>query len=135
MKQARFLLTLDSSGALIVGIFVLLFYSLISNLTGWSESFTRIEGFANLLYGSYSGILLLLFRKGILNRVFVIILIIANTLWGLQCFVQVWRLQEEATYIGTAALLLEGIYLLTLAYLESRFVLPQCTPTHLEYLK
>ncbi|PJZ48944.1 hypothetical protein [Leptospira saintgironsiae] len=135
MKQARFFLTLDSSGALIVGIFVLLFYSLLSNLTGWSESFTRIEGFANLIYGSYSGILLLQFRKGILNRVFVLILIIANSLWGLQCFTQAWRLQEEATYIGTAALLLEGIYLLALAYLEARFVLPQCTPTHLEYRK
>ncbi|TGM95624.1 hypothetical protein [Leptospira dzoumogneensis] len=126
MKQARFLLTLDSSGALIVGVFILLFSSLVSNLTGWQESFTLIEGSANLIYGSYSGILLLLFRKGNLHRVFVFILIIANSLWGLQCFTQAWRLQESATYIGTALLLLEGIYLVALAYLEARFVLPQC---------
>ncbi|TGM12236.1 hypothetical protein EHQ81_14295 [Leptospira selangorensis] len=126
MKQARFILTLDSTGALIVGVFILLFSSLISNLNGWQESFTHIEGFANLVYGSYSGILLLLFRKKNLHRVFVFILIIANSLWGLQCFTQAWRLKEEATHIGTAVLLLEGIYLIVLAYLEAKFVLPQC---------
>lgn len=126
MKQARFILTLDSTGALIVGVFILLFSSLISNLTGWQESFTCMEGFVNLIYGSYSGILLLLFRRGPLHRTFILILIIANSLWGLQCFAQAWRLKGEATYIGNAVLLLEGIYLLVLAYLEAKFVLPQC---------
>ncbi|TGL28295.1 hypothetical protein EHQ52_18680 [Leptospira koniambonensis] len=126
MKQARFILTLDSSGALVVGAFIFLFSSFISTLNGWEESFTHMEGSANLIYGSYSGVLLLLFLKGNLTRVFVFILIIANSLWGLQCFAQAWRLQEEATYIGTSFLLLEGIYLLALAYLEARFVLPQC---------
>ncbi|MGJ4747692.1 hypothetical protein ACQV5M_15135 [Leptospira sp. SA-E8] len=126
MKQARFLLTLDSAGALIVGLFILLFFSIISNLTGWKESFTRMEGFANLIYGSYSGTLLLLFGRGQLRRIFVLALITANSLWGLQCFVQVWRLQEEATHFGIAVLLLEGIYLLVLAYFEAKFVLPQC---------
>ncbi|GBF38338.1 hypothetical protein [Leptospira johnsonii] len=125
MKQARFLLTLDSTGALIVGVFIFLFSSFISTLNGWDESFIHIEGFVNLIYGSYSGILLLLFRRGQLHRIFVLILIIANSLWGLQCFAQAWRLQEEATYIGTAVLLLEGIYLLILAFFEVRFVLPQ----------
>ncbi|WP_246839445.1 hypothetical protein [Leptospira licerasiae] len=43
MKQARFFLTLDSSGALIVGLFVLLFSSFLANLTGWTESFTSME--------------------------------------------------------------------------------------------
>lgn len=126
MKQARFILTLDSTGALVVGVFILLFSSLISNLTGWQESFTRMEGVVNLIYGSYSGILLLLFRRGNLHRIFVFILVTANSLWGLQCFTQVWRLKEEATYIGTATFILEGIYLLVLAYLEAKFVLPQC---------
>ncbi|PJZ77071.1 hypothetical protein [Leptospira neocaledonica] len=126
MKEARFILTLDSAGALIAGAFILLFSSIISNLTGWQESFTCIEGFVNLIYGSYSGILLLLFRKENLHRVFVFILIMANSLWGLQCLAQAWRLKEEATHIGTVVLLLEGIYLVALGYLEAKFVLPQC---------
>ncbi|EMJ97455.1 hypothetical protein LEP1GSC192_3369 [Leptospira sp. B5-022] len=83
-----------------------------------------MEGFANLVYGSYSGTLLLLFGRGQLRRIFIVVLIIANSFWGLQCFVQVWRLKEEATYLGTVALLLEGIYLLALAYFEAKFVLP-----------
>ncbi|MCR1792810.1 hypothetical protein [Leptospira sp. id769339] len=124
MKQARLFLTLDSAGAFVVGTIILLFSSLISNLAGWEESFTRMEGFANLVYGSYSGTLLLLFGRGQLRRIFIVVLIIANSFWGLQCFVQVWRLQEEATYLGTVALLLEGIYLLALAYFEAKFVLP-----------
>ncbi|EIE00776.1 hypothetical protein [Leptospira licerasiae] len=126
MKQARFFLTLDSSGALIVGLFVLLFSSFLANLTGWTESFTHMEGFANLIYGSYSGTLLLRLKKGNLQRVFVFILIIANSFWGLQCFAQAWRLKEDATSIGTAILLLEGVYLVALSYFEARFVLPQC---------
>ncbi|PKA16614.1 hypothetical protein [Leptospira haakeii] len=125
MKQARFILTLDSSGAFVVGVLIFLFSSFISTLNGWDKSFTHMEGFANLIYGSYSGTLLLFFRKGNLHRVFVFILITANSLWGLQCFAQAWRLKDEATHVGNSVLLLEGIYLVALAYFEAKFVLPQ----------
>lgn len=126
MKRALFILSLDSVGAFIVGIFVLLFSSLISTLNGWDENFTRFGGFTNLIYGSYSGILVLFFKKGQLRPIFVSILVLANSLWGLQCFAQVWRLHEDSTYIGTSYLLLEGAYVIALAYLEAKFVLPKC---------
>ena len=98
---------------------------LLSAWYGWPEGFTRFVGAVNISYGCYSGLLALrLHRKARLARWTVFILIAANTMWAAQCFTQVWWLGGDASYLGRAHLIFEGLFVGGLAYVETRIVLP-----------
>jgi hypothetical protein len=125
MRFARLLLTFDSLPALSAGCLTLLFSSFLAPLYGWTPEFVRYIALANIAYGCYSGILALSLRiKGVLPPWTVLLLAAANGLWALQCFAQAWRLRDAASWLGLGHLILEGIFVGGLAFLEARLVLP-----------
>lgn len=122
MKRSLVILGIDSAGGLLAGI-------IVSLTAGWLATVYRIDlelvqlmGLANLLYGSYSGVLCWLLRqRGSLPQAAVIVLILANSVWAGVCFSSVWW--TAASPFGDFHLLFEGAYVLVLAFLEARFVL------------
>ena len=125
MRRALAVLSFDSLAALVAGCCTILAAPLLSAWYGWPEGFTRFVGAVNISYGCYSGLLALrLHRKARLARWTVVILIAANTMWAAQCFTQVWWLGGDASYLGRAHLIFEGLFVGGLAYVETRIVLP-----------
>ncbi|MBL8021204.1 MAG: hypothetical protein JNM27_16160 [Leptospirales bacterium] len=126
MKRALALLSVDSIGGLLVGCLVMLLAPWLSDVYGWPIERVRIVGLANLSYGTYSGTLvLILWRNGGLRPWSVRLLVGANLAWGLGCFLQLlFWLPESTTVAGISILVLEGIYVAILGWLEAKYVLP-----------
>ena len=128
MKRALNILALDSIGGLLAGAVTVLAAPRLTDYYGWPEGQALCFGWVNLSYGCYSGTLALyLRRKARLSRWAVIALIAANGAWTLQCFTRAWLLWESASPLGIGQLLLEGLWVGALAYVEARFVLPCVT--------
>jgi hypothetical protein len=125
MNIPRLLLTFDSLAALSAGIITMSSIPFLAPLYGWTPEFARYIALVNLAYGCYSGTMALLLRtKGILLPWTVILLVTANGLWALQCFIQAWRLRDAASSLGLGLLVSEGLFVGGLAFFESRLVLP-----------
>ena len=125
MKRALVLLSFDSLAALVAGSVTLFSAPLLTVWFSWPEGFARFLALVNISYGCYSGILALRLRwKNQLSRWTVIILVAANSLWALNCFIQAWRLHGTASFLGLGHLVFEGFFVGGLAYLEARMVLP-----------
>ena len=128
MKSALKILFVDSLGGLVAGFCTIMLGPLLTVWYGWPAGFALFIGLVNISYGCFSGFLALrLYRKDRLSRGMVIILLLANSIWAGQCFTQVWWLHENASYLGLAHLLFEGLWVGGLAYLEARIVLPFVT--------
>jgi hypothetical protein len=127
MNRKRFILSLDSIGALLAGCLILALIPLIQTLYNWTPEFARFIGFANIGYGLFSGALALVFRKTLRVPLgLVAVLIAGNGIWAVQCFFQSWRIFEEVSYLGLGHLVFEGAYVGALAYIETKvFFLPR----------
>ena len=125
LKRAQIVLSVDSLGALVAGCTTILAAHILSAWYGWSGGFTLFVGLVNIGYGCYSGVLALHLRwKTRLSRWTIIVLIAANSIWAVQCFTQVGLLSGSASFFGLSHLLLEGLWVGGLAYLEARIALP-----------
>lgn len=128
MKTPIQLLALDSIGGLIAGTLTLLAAPLLTTWYAWPEGLALVVGWANLGYGCYSGCLALFFRREPrLHSWAITLLILANAGWALHCFTRAWLLQNSASYLGLGHLILEGLWVGGLAYLEARILLPYST--------
>ncbi len=123
-NKSFLLLSFDSLAGVSAGCLTLLSKSLLVNWYGWSPEFTRFVARVNIGYGCYSGFLALrLQNKNRLSRWMVLVLIAGNILWAINCFFQSWRLHGNSSRIGIGHLVFEGIFVGTLAWLESRILL------------
>ena len=80
-----------------------------------------------MLYGCFSGVLVLKSRRSQrVPLVGVILLIIANSVWAGQCFAQIWWLTQtgKPPILLLVHMGLEALFVLGLAFLEARDVLP-----------
>lgn len=126
MISAIKIIAIDSLAGILAGCFVVLLSPFLTSWYGWSESFTYYIGIVNICYGCYSGSLaLFLHKKLMIKRWLILFLIIANSLWAIQCLYQIWRLVETSTAWGQAHLLFEAVFVSVLAYIEMKVVLPQ----------
>ncbi|BDA77459.1 hypothetical protein LPTSP3_g03890 [Leptospira kobayashii] len=129
MKQPNNIILADSISAFIGGIVTLALSSLLSEWYHLSSALILFIGFVNILYGCYSGFISFRLLSGnYIKNEFVIILIIANSLWAGHCFTQVWYLQDISSIFGLLHLGLEGLYVIGLAYLEVKFLLSILNP-------
>ncbi|MEQ8350576.1 MAG: hypothetical protein RH862_03775 [Leptospiraceae bacterium] len=119
------IISADSLGGLIAGIATLLIYPLLADLHNWSEALVLFMAIVNIAYGCYSGILFLLYRKDPSSlEPMVITLIIANSAWAGFCFTQLWWIGSDSFWTGSGHLILEGIFVAALAFIEAMIVLP-----------
>lgn len=86
--------------------------------TGLPPALVLGMGLANLGYALYS---FTLARRPTRPRAALAVLIAANAAWGLLCLVLAALLWDQATVFGRAQLLLEGLFVGGLAYLEGRW--------------
>lgn len=125
MSKPINILSIDSLGGLMAGFLTLILSPLLAQWYGWTIEFVWFVGASNIVYGCFSGSVVLYSRQknSIPNRM-TIFLILANSLWAGQCFTQVWWLQDQASFFGIAHLILEGFYVGILAYWEAKVILP-----------
>ncbi|MES2933075.1 MAG: hypothetical protein V4805_06260 [Pseudomonadota bacterium] len=125
LKRMRFILAFDSVSGLTAGFLTWALIPVLQPLNQWTLEFARFIASANIGYGLFAGALFLLFRKGIrVSLGLLAALVVANSLWAVQCLVQVWRLQNEVSFFGLGHLVLEGAYVGLVAYFEARIFFP-----------
>ena len=98
-----------------MGTLTLIFSAWLSQLYGLPRELLIIFGLANLLYGCYS------FSLAVRNRRsmnLIMLLIIANALWAVICFILAVNYATTATIFGQIQLVGEGIFVGGLAWLE-----------------
>ena len=117
MSGCRNLLWVDSIGGLAVGAAMLALARPLSGLYGLGEGFLMLMGGANLAYGLYALTLAARRRR---PRVALYLLVGANGFWGVLCLRWVVVSWGEATWLGTAHLALEGLYVGGLGLVEWR---------------
>ncbi len=115
MHTAKSLLWIDCTGGLVVGALVLAFHPWLSVLYGLPVGLVIGMGAANLAYGSYS---FSLARRAVRPRALLRLLVTANIAWAVFCAVAAARLAQEASALGLAQLVLEGVYVGCLGLLE-----------------
>lgn len=118
MNLARWLLWIDCSGGLAVGLAVLLLRDWLSDWYGLPLHLVTLLGVANLAYGAYS---LTLATRTVRPMSLVKLLASANILWAAVCAVLAIRWAGEATLYGLGHLVLEGAYVGGLGALEWRW--------------
>ena len=112
------LLQVDSTGGLVVGILVLALSARLSELYRLPHWSLVVMGLANVAYGTYSG---LLARRTNRPLGMLVVLVIANALWGVGCLVVAARVADTASPFALAHLAGEGLYVGALAILEWRW--------------
>lgn len=124
--DAQRLLRFDSIAGLSAGVAVLL---LRHPLSAWEQipaPLLAVTGAANLLYGSYSGLLAYRASRGNpASRLALRTLVIANGGWAVFCLVLVAVTWSYSSWLGVAHLGGEGLFVGLLAYIESRVFLPR----------
>lgn len=115
----KHMLWIDGIGGLAVGILVLSVNPWLSELYRLPQAFIVFMGITNLAYGSYSTSLVI--RKS-RSKSHISILALANSAWGLLCFLFVTYFFENITLFGITTLVLEGIYVAGLGYLEWKWM-------------
>ena len=115
----------DCVGGLLVGFFVLLFAGTLSHWEGLPDGIILFSAAANLLYGSYSLFVTTRRRR---PRYLVAILSVANMCWMIPCVTIVVFYWNQITPTGIAHMMVEGVYVASLGFLEWR-MLDQLTTT------
>ena len=118
MDLRRQILWVDSCGALVAGIGVLLLCGWLSKRYVLPEDLLRLIGGANVGYGVYSLILASWARR---PRVSILVLVVANLVWAATCMRWAVAYSESASVFGLAHLGGEAVYVGTLACLEWRW--------------
>lgn len=118
MADRNRLLWIDSCGGLVVGVIVLAIGNLLADWHQLPYGLILVMGIANLVYGSYSFSLAVRQTR---PRVLIHLLILANLIWALICFllIAVWR--DSISFLGVLHLGGEGLYVGGLACLEWRW--------------
>jgi hypothetical protein len=123
--RARRVLWLDSAPAIVVGVGVLALDGLLAELYGFDASLVRFIGAANLGYGCYSGALAARATRGKAPaRRAIELLVLLNLAWAVVCALLLFRYARDASALGIAQLVLEGLYVTSLALAEWRIVRP-----------
>ncbi len=112
------LLWIDSRGGLFVGALVVPLAGVLSRVYAIPYHIVLVMGIANLAYGTYS---YLLERRAQRPRAMILALIAANAAWALLCAGAAIAFLGEATPLGLALLVFEGLYVGGLAALEFRY--------------
>jgi hypothetical protein len=128
MKRAITILSVDSLAGLAVGVLTLsLTPILIGPFFEWPIHYVLFIGGANILYGCYSGSLVLRYRRTKqVSAASAIVLIIANSAWAGQCLAQIgwlWH-QGEPPILLLVHMAAEAAFVTVLAFQEARHVLP-----------
>jgi hypothetical protein len=106
-------------------VLVLTLHSWLARLYGLSDSLVLGMGAANLAYGAYSSRLAVRMARGVPPSArSVDVLVAANGAWAVVCFALAFALSAQATTIGTAVLVFEGVFVGGLAFLERRHLRP-----------
>ncbi len=124
-RTARRILSFDSAAGLFVGGVVLGLSGFVSELYGLPISVVGFVGAANLIYGVYSGSLVLTAHtRGQLGRPWVTALVTANLVWSAVCGVLLVLHWSTLTPLGVLGLSFEALFVAGLAVVEFRRVRP-----------
>lgn len=125
LSRGRAVLRVDALAGLVVGVVVLLLHNTLALLYDFPSGLVLAVGAANVLYGGYSGTLLLRLRTGkaVSGRA-VDFLVLANAGWALVCLGLVVSFARQATPLGVVVLALEGLFVGGLAIVERRWLRP-----------
>ena len=118
MKLKKKLLWIDGLGALIAGSLTLLLNSWLSEWYQLPKELLIFIGLINLIYGTYSTSLAIHSKR---TKSQILLLVAANLTWALVCLILFSTFIKTASVYGLAHLLLEGLYVGGLAYLEWRW--------------
>lgn len=119
------ILMLDGGAAASAGLGVLVLRGFLSRLHGFPLPLVTFLGCVNLAYACYSGSLAWRAVRGRRpSRRAIDVLIAANLAWALVCVAMVVRMRPSATIFGLAHVVFEGAFVVSLAYLEARWVRP-----------
>jgi hypothetical protein len=124
------LLRLDSAAGLAVGTCVLLLAGFLSEWFQLPVNLLRITGAVNIAYGLYSGRLAIRAWRGLPpSRLSLKVLVVGNALWVPVCFTLALVTWPYASWLGSAHLIGEGIFVGVLAIVEANTFLRQGTRT------
>lgn len=119
MRLSKSLLWIDCTGGLLAGAFVLAASPWLSELYKLPLSLLIVSGAANVVYGSFS---FSLARRMTRPRALLLLLAGANMAWAVACVVAAGVLATQASVFGLAHLLLEGVYVGGLGFVEWKHV-------------
>ena len=119
LSDKQNILWLDCIGGLLVGVLILSFSNLISELDGLPLGIIRFVGFANLIYGSFS---IWVTTRSPRKMILVKILALANIAWLVVCITIVATYWNDISWFGTIHKLVEGIYVSSLGVIEWRWL-------------
>lgn len=105
----------DCTAGALVGSFVVLLHSWLADLYALPERFVLLMGIANLAYASYSFSLALRAQRPFL---LIAILVSGNIVWGALCLFWLTSYWGQASWLGAAQLLLEGVFVGGLGFIE-----------------
>jgi len=128
--RALTILRVDSGAGLSVGIIVLLFGEWLSNLYQLPGETVRLIGFANVLYGCYSGSIVVAASSGrSVSRAVINGLIVGNLAWAPVCAIVLLVHWSQVSAAGAIVLVGEALFVATLGALELRYVRPALVAT------
>jgi hypothetical protein len=111
------LLWIDGIAALTSGCIVLIFTSSLSGFFNIPQPLLRILAFISLGYAAYS---LSLAQRKVKPMPLLKLLVVANCAWAVVCLSVMLFYSNTATFYGTIYLILEALFVGTLAFLEWR---------------
>lgn len=124
-RRARAILRLDAGAGATMGLLVLALRAWLADLYGLPLVVVDLVGGANVGYACYSGALAVRAARGRApGRGAVIALVAANALWAPVCVALAALTWRSVTGFGLAHLALEALFVVWLAALEWRHVLP-----------
>ncbi len=109
------LLWIDGIAALTSGCMVLLFTPDLSNFFNLPQPLLKTLAFISLGYAAYS---LHLAQRKVKPIPLLKLLVFANCAWAVVCLSVMLFYNNTATFYGTAYLILEALFVATLAFLE-----------------
>ena len=119
LSPLRKLLWTDGIAALLSGLIVLTFNEKIAKLLSLPENLLTTMSIVSLVYSSFS---LYLAQAKSNTRGLLTILVVANSMYAIFCLVLILFLYRTTSVLGITYLILESLFVATLAALEWREV-------------
>ena len=118
MDFRRRLIWTDGSAAALAGVTVLLLSGWLSDLHRLPRALLLLIGVVNLVYASYS---LTLARRAQRGPALIVLLVLGSSVWAVLCLRWAFVFSDTASFFGLAHLVVEGLFVGGLAYLEWRW--------------
>jgi len=112
------ILWIDGTAALSAGVLSLVFAGLLADLYRLPQQLITFIGVVNLAYSAGSLTLAAQPRR---RLAYIVALASANGLWACVCVALAVRLRNEASALGLAVIIFEGVFVAGLALLEWRY--------------